>query len=243
MRNGVVRIGVIAVVMGVAVAGRGCVTAPPPAAASLVSGAKEPVHTSGLMAGDGASPAPAAPAASPSAPSATQTAEERRAALDERLNDSLGAFDAHLREEQQKTAQERDARQATVSATTAAAADASGASSASAGANAPADVSAAGATAGASASSTSAGLHGGGAQRARRESRDARAGDLKSDRSAGSDGNVGGNGAAAAVIPDGNDDDIVARRIRKAAELETDPELKDKLWKEYVAYKKNSQVR
>ena len=36
---------------------------------------------------------------------------------------------------------------------------------------------------------------------------------------------------------------ILARRIRKAAELETDPELKDKLWKEYVEYKKNTQVR
>ena len=33
------------------------------------------------------------------------------------------------------------------------------------------------------------------------------------------------------------------RRIRKAAERETDPELKDKLWKEYVEYKKNTQVR
>jgi len=45
------------------------------------------------------------------------------------------------------------------------------------------------------------------------------------------------------VIPDGNDDDIVARRLRKAAEQETDPELKDKLWKEYVEYKKNAQVQ
>jgi hypothetical protein len=243
MRNGVVRIGVIAVVMVAAVAGRGCVTAPPPAAASLVSGAKEPVHTSGLIAGDGASPGPAAPAASASAPSATQTADERRAALDERLNDSLDAFDGHLREEQQKTAQERDARQATVSATAAAAAaDASGASSASAGSNAPADASAAGGTSGSSASPPAGASHGG-AQRARRESSNAHAGDLKSDKSAGSDGNVGGNGAAATVVPDGNDDDIVARRIRKAAELETDPELKDKLWREYVAYKKNSQVR
>jgi hypothetical protein len=42
-------------------------------------------------------------------------------------------------------------------------------------------------------------------------------------------------------FPDGNDDDIVARRLRKAAEQETDPELKEKLWKEYVGYKKNAE--
>ncbi len=40
----------------------------------------------------------------------------------------------------------------------------------------------------------------------------------------------------------GDDDDIVARQIREAAEKETDPELKEKLWKEYEEYKKgNSQ--
>ena len=41
-------------------------------------------------------------------------------------------------------------------------------------------------------------------------------------------------------IPSGDDDDIVARRLRRAAEQETDPELKEKLWKEYIEYKKNS---
>jgi len=34
------------------------------------------------------------------------------------------------------------------------------------------------------------------------------------------------------------DDDIVARQLREAAENETDPELKEKLWKEYEDYKK-----
>jgi hypothetical protein len=34
------------------------------------------------------------------------------------------------------------------------------------------------------------------------------------------------------------DDDIVARQLREAAENETDPELKEKLWKEYEEYKK-----
>ena len=38
-------------------------------------------------------------------------------------------------------------------------------------------------------------------------------------------------------IPDGSDDDIVARQLREAAENETDPELKAKLWDEYRRYK------
>ena len=52
--------------------------------------------------------------------------------------------------------------------------------------------------------------------------------------------------AAAAVrrpgnaVPTGDDDDIIARRLRKAAESETDPELKEKLWKEYRDYKENT---
>ncbi|MGD9107220.1 MAG: hypothetical protein PVJ87_10320 [Desulfobacterales bacterium] len=38
---------------------------------------------------------------------------------------------------------------------------------------------------------------------------------------------------------DPKDDDIVARQLREAAEQETDPELRKKLWKEYEDYKKN----
>jgi hypothetical protein len=38
---------------------------------------------------------------------------------------------------------------------------------------------------------------------------------------------------------DSKDDDIVARQLREAAENESDPELKEKLWKEYEQYRKN----
>jgi len=38
--------------------------------------------------------------------------------------------------------------------------------------------------------------------------------------------------------PASHDDDIVARQIREAAEKETDPELKERLWKEYDNYKR-----
>jgi hypothetical protein len=79
----------------------------------------------------------------------------------------------------------------------------------------------------------------------RGETQPPHAGDLKSDKGAGGpNGNasVNGNGAVANELPDGNDDDVVARRLRKAAEQETDPELKDKLWKEYGEYKKNAKM-
>ena len=39
-------------------------------------------------------------------------------------------------------------------------------------------------------------------------------------------------------IPSGSDDDVVARQLREAAEKETDPELREKLWDEYRKYKK-----
>ncbi|MEO1370243.1 MAG: hypothetical protein AAFX50_23930 [Acidobacteriota bacterium] len=38
-------------------------------------------------------------------------------------------------------------------------------------------------------------------------------------------------------IPDGSDDDIVARQLREAAMNEDDPELRERLWEEYRAYK------
>ena len=40
--------------------------------------------------------------------------------------------------------------------------------------------------------------------------------------------------------PDARDDDVVARQLREAAQNETDPELKEKLWEEYRRYKGSS---
>jgi len=37
-------------------------------------------------------------------------------------------------------------------------------------------------------------------------------------------------------IPDGDDDDVVARQLREAAMAEPDPELREKLWDEYRKY-------
>lgn len=44
-------------------------------------------------------------------------------------------------------------------------------------------------------------------------------------------------------IPDGRDDDIVARQIREAAVKEEDPGLREKLWAEYRTYKGLPPVR
>ncbi len=40
-----------------------------------------------------------------------------------------------------------------------------------------------------------------------------------------------------ADIPDGSDDDVIARQIREAALNEPDPKLREKLWEEYRKYK------
>ena len=53
----------------------------------------------------------------------------------------------------------------------------------------------------------------------------------------------GAPGQTAAVPPDvgdGSDDDIVARQIRRAAETERDPELRERLWDEYRKYKQGT---
>ena len=50
-------------------------------------------------------------------------------------------------------------------------------------------------------------------------------------------GTAGATAAAPPDVGDGNDDDVVARQIRKAAETEPDPELRKRLWDEYRKYK------
>jgi len=52
----------------------------------------------------------------------------------------------------------------------------------------------------------------------------------------GSKGSSPGSSAPPGT-PAGHDDDVIARQLREAAEKETDPELKRKLWEEYKRYK------
>jgi len=87
------------------------------------------------------------------------------------------------------------------------------------------------------------------------ENQDEREGDSASDREKASSGSrkgsqtasrdgsaKGGQGPSSTDQHRKNyeDDDIVARQLREAAENETDPELKEKLWKEYEEYKKSN---
>jgi hypothetical protein len=53
----------------------------------------------------------------------------------------------------------------------------------------------------------------------------------------GSRGEASARPPPPADIPDGRDDDVVARQLREAAEKESDPELRKKLWDEYRRYK------
>jgi hypothetical protein len=53
-------------------------------------------------------------------------------------------------------------------------------------------------------------------------------------------GDQGSDSDQPSDIPDGSDDDVVARQLREAAENETDPELKAKLWEEYRRYKRGT---
>jgi hypothetical protein len=55
--------------------------------------------------------------------------------------------------------------------------------------------------------------------------------------SAGQSGGGGNRSEASSGGAEGEEDDIVARQLREAAETETDPELRRKLWEEYRAYK------
>ncbi|MGB8326270.1 MAG: hypothetical protein WCE48_01690 [Steroidobacteraceae bacterium] len=155
-----------------------------------------------------------------------QTSEERRAAIDKRLDDSLGKFDRELQGEQERVARERDARSAANAGKGEEGKDASG----SATPEGPASD---------SARSKSGDLHSDKAGEKSGDASSAQAGKPAEGGSAGGTRTIG-SGAAAKNIPDGSDDDIVARRLRKAAEQETDPELKEKLWKEYIEYKKSA---
>lgn len=52
-----------------------------------------------------------------------------------------------------------------------------------------------------------------------------------------STGNSATNGTKPEDIPDADNDDVVAAQIRRAAEIEHDPDKKAKLWNEYRKYK------
>jgi hypothetical protein len=149
-----------------------------------------------------------------------QSREEATSALDAELGTGLGAFDQRLLREQERVKAE---------APKTAASGAGGGGGGTAG-QSGGDGGDAGATAGQSGASgaETAGAGESGRERARTTA-------------AGPSGE--GTGVLAPPppdIPDGSDDDVVARQLREAAQSEPDPELRDKLWDEYRKYKQGT---
>lgn len=148
-----------------------------------------------------------------------QTLEEQIAAMDAQLNEGLGEFDEELLQEQERI---KAAAPNTNSDTGGGAAGGSGTGNGAEGAN------------GDIAESATGNEEDSDQQDTRSESTSTRTNTGPGQDEPGSDNDV------PADIPDGQDDDVVARQLREAAEKETDPELKAKLWEEYRKYKQGT---
>ncbi len=169
-------------------------------------------------------------AAPPSELTKVETSEERREGLDKKLDSSLSEFDALILREQEILEQRREAG--------AAAGGGGGAGTAEVG----------GGEGGSGEASGEEGAEGGeetDASKARgtgASSDDPSGEEVTADEGArpeGSEAETGeiSNGRIPKDVGDGRDDDIVARQLREAAMKEEDPELREKLWDEYRAYK------
>ena len=148
------------------------------------------------------------------------TTEDKRAEIDRRFDETFAVFDARMRKEQETISQERAGREGS--------AGGSGAE-------------------GTEGQEGQEGQEGGGASG--KGSEGGQGGDVAA--GSGTQGGGGGVGGGAqggsgsrdvpADIPDGRDDDIVARQLREAAMKEMDPELRERLWEEYRKYKQSTQ--
>jgi hypothetical protein len=159
-----------------------------------------------------------------------QTPAEATSALDAELGADLGEFDQRLLVEQER-----------VKAKASKSAGASGGGGGAGGAGG------AGGTAGAGAAAAAGADSGAARETATGPSSGAPGSASEGARERPASGAAGGPGggqtpvsSAPPDIPDGSDDDVVARQLREAAEKETDPELKKKLWEEYRKYKKGT---
>jgi hypothetical protein len=155
-----------------------------------------------------------------------RTHAEHTGDLDSQLQEGLGAFDEKLLREQARVKAQAPRSAANGAAGTGSGTGGGGGGSGSADGDEAGEPGSAGTTA---SSEAQAG------------------GDVTADRPQGPAGSAGGVGqpaksssGAPADIPDGSDDDVVARQLREAAEKETDPVLKEKLWDEYRKYKQGT---
>jgi len=168
------------------------------------------------------------------------TAEDKRAEIDRRFDETFAVFDERMRKEQETISQERAGREGSAGGSGgegAAGDDTEGGGGANGDGSGGETKEAAG-----EGSDTGAGASGTGGE-------GGQGGDVAA--GSGTQGGGGGVGGGAkggggprdvpADIPDGRDDDIVARQLREAAMKETDPELRERLWEEYRKYKQSTQ--
>ena len=161
-----------------------------------------------------------------------QTSAERTATMDAELDAGLGEFDEMLLREQERV-------KAAAPRADAGGGASGGTGGGDAGAQGEGD---AGAQGEASAQGAQVGVSGDSGDLSGRgdQSVSGAGGDLPPTGAAGGGGRRTGALGRPADIPDGSDDDLVARQMREAAEKETDPALKKKLWEEYRKYKQGA---
>lgn len=156
--------------------------------------------------------------------------EDRRAQIDRRFDETFAVFDERMRKEQEAVSQERAAR-----------GGGSAGAAGEAGTSGAAGDSGEGEAMDGESASASAGRAAGG----RGAPGSSQGGEADGEQGGGGVGGGAAGGAGPtdvpADIPDGRDDDIVARQLREAAMKETDPELRERLWEEYRQYKKSTQ--
>jgi hypothetical protein len=166
-----------------------------------------------------------------SAPVAGTQPEDRVKALDRQFNESLAAFDELLLREL-RILQAASAKR--MKGLAEAAAEAGRRAGEKGGEAAGEKGSAAEGTEESSVEAAKGEKAGSGAEQAKTSEGGGKPGDA-----AGAGQGPGGSGAPSTGYTPSPDDDIVARQLREAAEKETDPELKAKLWREYEEYKKS----
>jgi hypothetical protein len=157
------------------------------------------------------------------------TAEDKRAQIDRRFDETFAVFDERMRKEQETISQERAER---------------GSGSGPVGGTVERDDPGDGQSGEGDEGEAmpGEGYEGaGGDAGGRGESAGERTGEQGGGGGVGG-GTGGGSGpnTVPADIPDGRDDDIVARQLREAAMKETDPELRERLWEEYRQYKQST---
>jgi hypothetical protein len=162
----------------------------------------------------------------PSDLTSVETSEERREGLDRELDSSLSEFDALILKEQEILEQKREASAAAGGGGGAGTAEVGGdgGEEGGEGAEGEEETEASEARGTGTSKDDPSGEEVAAEEGARPEGSEAETGEIS-------------NGRIPPDVGDGSDDDIVAGQLREAAMKEEDPELREKLWDEYRAYK------